>query len=243
MKIGILETGEVPEPLDRSHGDYPGMFMRLLRSAEPGLEFNVYRVVRGELPGDVSDCDAWLVTGSRHGVYDDLPWIEPLKGFLLRAYDADVPIVAICFGHQVLAEALGGRTVKSDKGWGVGVHRYNIHRKPAWMTGVDGEFALNAMHQDQVIELPGEAEVVAGSEFCPYAVLAYRGNAISIQPHPEFPTDYLRDLIELRRGSSFDDSVADPGLDSLETPIHAEQVAEWIVGFLKERLEGKRQSA
>lgn len=237
MKIGILETGEVPELLNRKHGDYPAMFMRLLRSAEPSLEFDVYHVTRNELPDHVTDCDAWLVTGSPHGVYDPVPWIEPLKVFLSRAYEAQVPIVGICFGHQILAEALGGRAEKSNKGWGLGVQRYNIHSKPAWMTGVDGEFALNALHQDQVTELPPEAEVLAGSEFCPYAVLAYHGNAISIQPHPEFRTEYLRELIEFRRGKAFQDADAERGLQNLGAPIHTEQVAEWIVQFLKQRID------
>lgn len=235
MKIGILETGHVPEPLGDAHGDYPGMFARLLRTADPALEFAVYHVTEEQLPGAVDECDAWLVTGSRHGVYDPLPWIEPLKRFLERAYKAGIPIVGICFGHQILAEALGGRAIKSDKGWGLGVSRYTIHRKADWMTGVDGEFSLNALHQDQVIEIPGDAEVLAGSDFCPYAVLAYRGNAISIQPHPEFPTEYLRDLIEHRRTTTLSDPVADAGLATLDQPIHARQVAEWIVNFLNER--------
>lgn len=235
MRIGILETGEVPEQLARRHGDYPAMFERLLRAADPALEFSVFHVVDEQLPGAVDVCDAWLVTGSRHGVYDPLPWIEPLKAFLKAAYEAGVPIIGICFGHQILAEALGGRAVKSDKGWGLGVRRYTVHHKPAWMTGIDHEFALNALHQDQVVELPADAEVLAGSEFCPYAVLAYRGNAISIQPHPEFETAYLRDLIEYRRSTSFSDADADAGLASLDQPIQPRQVADWIVNFLKER--------
>lgn len=244
MKIGILETGQPPEELIPEHGDYPGMFERLLRSADPALEFAVYHVTDGQLPGSTDECDAWLVTGSRHGVYDPLPWIEPLKGFLKSAYEADVPIVGICFGHQVLAEALGGRAVQSDKGWGLGVKRYSVHRRPGWMTGVGDEFSLNALHQDQVVEVPADAEVLAGSDFCPYAVLAYRGNAMSMQPHPEFLTEYLRDLIEYRRSTSFSDSVADAGLASLDDgPIHTRQVAEWIVRFLKERVAAAQQSS
>ena len=242
MKIGILETGQLPDELSSRYGDYPQMFQRMLRSAAPDLEFAVYHVTEQQLPREVDECDAWLITGSRHGVYDPLPWIEPLKAFLRKAYRAGIPIVGICFGHQVLAEALGGRAVKSDKGWGIGVHRYKVHRKPAWMTGVEDEFALNALHQDQVTKLPEDAEVLAGSEFCPYAVLAYRGNAISIQPHPEFRNDFLEELIDYRRGTSFSDSDADAALETLGAPIHAGLAAEWIVRFLEERLGGERKA-
>lgn len=243
MRIGILETGEVPELLTGRHGNYPEMFQRLLRSAAPELEFCVYHVTSGELPRSVDECDAWLVTGSRHGVYDPLPWIEPLKDFLRKAYEGDVPIVGVCFGHQILAEALGGKAEKSDRGWGVGVQKYRVHRKPAWMTGVNGEFSLNAMHQDQVTSLPPDADVVAGSEFCPYAVLAYRDRAISIQPHPEFETDYLRDLIEFRREKSIPGSEADAALETLHAPVHAREVAEWIVQFLQQRKTGEQKTA
>ena len=243
MKIGILETGKVPELLSEQHGDYPQMFERLLRSADPRLEFAVYHVTDGEIPHSVNECDAWLVTGSRHGVYDPLPWIEPLKGFLRDAYREGVPIVGICFGHQILAEALGGKAEKSDKGWGLGVQRYNVHRRPHWMTGVDGEFSLYALHQDQVTRLPEDAEVVAGSEFCPYAVLTYRDKAISIQPHPEFQPAYLRDLIEVRRSRVIPQADADAALKSLDAPIQTRQVARWIVRFLKERLVPGRKTA
>lgn len=242
MKIGILETGQLPDELSRKHGDYPRMFKRLLGGVDADLDFAVYHVTEEQLPGDVHECDAWLVTGSRHGVYDPLPWIKPLKAFLRSAYEQNVPIVGICFGHQILAEALGGKAGKSDKGWGLGVHRYALYRN-GWIEGVDGELTLNALHQDQVTELPEDAEVLAGSEFCPYAVLSYRGSAISVQPHPEFSTDFERDLIEYRRGTSFPADDADRALDSLGAPLHTESIAEWIVRFINDSLREKRQAS
>lgn len=242
-KIGILETGRLPEELAARYGDYPGMFERLLGSVDPELDFTVYRVTGEQFPASAGECDAWLITGSRHGVYDPLPWIKPLKRFLAQAYEQGVPTVGICFGHQVLAEALGGRAEKSDKGWGLGVHRYPLRRRGGGLEGVDDALALNAFHQDQVTELPADAEVLAGSEFCPYAVLAYRGAAISIQPHPEFSPEFQRDLLAHRRGRSISDEEADRALDSLEAPLHTEQVADWIVRFIQNRVPAQRRAS
>jgi len=243
MKIGILETGQLPDELRDKHGDYPAMFQRMLGAVAPDLDFAVYRVTKEELPASVDECDAWLVTGSRHGVYDPLPWIEPLKRFLKQAYERDVPIVGICFGHQILAEALGGKARKADNGWGIGVHRYRVLRPTGRVRGVDDELVLNAFHQDQVTELPPDAEVLAESDFCPYAVLAYRGKAISIQAHPEFSTDFERDLIAYRQGSSFSEAQGDAALQTLDTRLHTTQIAEWIVHFLEEALGRDRRAS
>ena len=103
MKIGILETGEVHPDLKARHGDYPAMFERLLGAVDPGLEFATVRDVAGEMPADPGQADAWLVTGSRHGVYDGLPWIEPLKAFLRACVAQRVPVVGICFGLFAVA--------------------------------------------------------------------------------------------------------------------------------------------
>jgi len=244
MKIGILETGQLPEELSGRHGDYPDMFKRLLRTAAPDLEFAVYRITEGEMPQAVRECDGWLVTGSKHGVYDDLPWIEPLKTFLRQAYAAHVPVVGICFGHQILAEALGGKAEKSEKGWGLGVHRYRVERKPQWMTGIGGELRLLALHQDQVTRPPADAEVLAGSEFCPYGILAYPGNAMSIQLHPEYMAPFYRELIDLRRRTgAFSENDAEAALDTLDAPADSTPVAQWILQFMQGCLREHRATA
>ncbi|MCC6007069.1 MAG: gamma-glutamyl-gamma-aminobutyrate hydrolase family protein [Rhodobacteraceae bacterium] len=114
MQIGILQTGHAPEPVRAHAGDYEDMFARLL--APEGLETRCWNVVDGVFPDSPCAADGWLITGSRHGVYEDHPWIPPLEDFLRAALDAGRPVVGICFGHQIMAQAVGGRTFKLKYG-------------------------------------------------------------------------------------------------------------------------------
>ncbi|MFO1144817.1 MAG: type 1 glutamine amidotransferase [Amaricoccus sp.] len=236
MKIGILETGEVHPDLRERHGDYPAMFERLLGAADPKLDFFTVRVVAGEMPASPQAADAWLVTGSRHGVYDDLAWIDPLKAFLRACIAARVPVVGICFGHQILAEALGGRAEKSEKGWGVGVQDYELVAKPGWMQGLPDRFSVNALHQDQVVALPPDATVLARSPHCALAAIAYGDpespGAISLQPHPEFGPAFMDELIALRAGTVIPGDAAAAARASLARPVDSGAWARLIVDYL-----------
>ncbi len=235
MKLGILETGKLIPELEAKHGTYPDMFVRLLNGRDLELEFEYFAVVDELFPESVDQCDAWLITGSRHGAYDQLPWIPRLEQFILEAVDKKIPLVGICFGHQIIAQALGGKVIKSEKGWGLGVQEYKVTNPASWMNGaLDQEVAVNAIHQDQVIEVPEGAEILASSDFCPNAMLAYGDMIFTVQPHPEIEHDYQADLIEARRGQPFEDNLADTALASLAQPIDNHQVADWIIDFLKQ---------
>ena len=236
MKVGILETGEVHQDLLEKHGDYPRMFAEMLGAVDPTLEFLTVRVVAGEALPDPRDADAWLITGSRHGVYDDLPWIGPLKDFVRASRAARVPMVGICFGHQILAEALGGRAVKSDKGWGLGVQSYEIVTKPSWMADMPDRFAVRALHQDQIVALPEDATVLARSPHCEYAAVAYGDpeapDAITLQPHPEYGSEFFDALLTLRAGTVIPMDVADAARATLAVPVHSPDWARLIVDYL-----------
>ncbi len=237
MKIGILETGKVNPDLVPTHGAYVPMFRDFLHRADSAIEVVGWDVVdEGRIPDSPQDADGWIVTGSKHGVYDPLPWIEPLKAFLRETYAAKVPIVGICFGHQILAEAMGGKVVKSERGWGCGVHSYRLADEEPWMTSTPGTMNVHAMHQDQVVKKPPEARVIASSDFCEYAGLAYGDHAISIQPHPEFDAAYEADLIDLRKGSNgigIPEDIAEHAIKTLENGVDNDMLAEWIVTFFR----------
>jgi len=224
MNIGILETGRPPGNLAERFGDYPAMFAELLG---PGFETESYDVASGELPNPATH-NAYLITGSPAGVYDPLPWIEPLEEFIRAAKDSRM--VGICFGHQVMAEALGGHVEKSDKGWGAGLHNYSVVRREPWMDGADG-IAVPASHQDQVVIQPPNTNIVAESSFTPFAALAWTDRpAISFQFHPEFAPAFAKALIGRRY-----DIVPDPdaAIASLDAPNDNVRVAGWIRRFLQ----------
>ena len=174
------------------------------------------------------------MTGSRHGVYENLPWMLKLQDFIRAVWQAEVPMIGICFGHQVIAAALGGRVEKSAKGWGVGLQEYTVKQHQDWM-GEQQSITFNAMHQDQVVELPANAEVFASSEFCEFAGLVYGGRILTFQGHPEFTTEFEESLLKLRRGTVVPNPVADQALTDLESgEIQAEaQSGQWMARFLK----------
>jgi len=223
MKVAILETGRPPGTLAEQFGTYPDMFARLLGA---GFEIEIFDVQAGALP-EADMHAAYLITGSPAGVYDPLPWIDPLQRFIRSAGDSKM--VGICFGHQVMAEALGGHVEKSDKGWGAGLHRYSIVRSEPWIDSA-GTIAAPASHQDQVVVQPPNTDVVAASDFTPLAALAWRDRpAVSFQFHPEFSPAFAKALIAQRF-----DIVSDPdaAIASLDAPNDSARVGQWIRNFL-----------
>jgi GMP synthase-like glutamine amidotransferase len=224
MKLAILETGHPPGDLADRFGDYPTMFAHLLGD---GFEIEAFDVQAGELP-DPGNHDAVLITGSPAGVYDDFPWIEPLMDFIRTAKDSKM--VGVCFGHQVMAEALGGHVEKSDKGWGAGLHHYAVVHPEFW-TDEARQIAIPASHQDQVVDQPPNTEIVAASDFTPFAALAWTDRpAVSFQFHPEFSPEFAKALIEKRY-----DVVPNPdaAIASLDAPNDSARVGGWIRRFLK----------
>lgn len=220
--IGILSCGELPVSLQARYGPYSAMVQAMLA----GRPSRVFDVPGGGLPSPDA-CPAYVVTGSSAGVYDDLPWIASLTAFL-RAARGRARVVGICFGHQVMAQAYGGQVIKSPKGWGVGLHRYDVPVATPWMDA-PGPVSAPASHQDQVVALPPGASVVAHSTFTPYAALDY-GDAISFQFHPEFTPAFAQALIASERHRYGD--MADAASASHDAPHDCERVAGWIGRFL-----------
>ena len=232
MKIGILQADDVNPVLQPEHGNYPQMFEKALRAVLPDCELPVYRVLDGELPATTTECDAWLITGSKFGVNDGLHWIEALSDFVRTLWAEQRPLVGICFGHQLMARALGGTVVKSDKGWGVGLSFNQVIERKPWMQPWQDGLDLLVSHQDQVVVLPEEAQVLASSDFCPYYLIQYGECLLSVQGHPEFCVDYCRALMEMRR-DILPAARLRAGRASLNAEADSQLMMRWIASFLQ----------
>ena len=229
--ITIIETGLVSEGARSRYGSFPQMFERMIRAADASIQFDVVSIINGEQLPDPGTLQAILVTGSSAGVYDRLDWIAPLEGFVRAAYANQIPMVGVCFGHQLMAQALGGTVRKSEKGWGIGRHVYEI----APGNGViEGErIAIAASHQDQVIEPPPGARTILFSPFTEHAGLLYgNGMALSVQPHPEFETGFAHLCCDIRKGHA-PDAVVAQAKTSLVEPVDNARLGGAITRFLR----------
>lgn len=226
MKVGILETGAPPDPLVQRFGAYPAIISEMLG---PGFATVSYDVARGGLPDDPRAHGAWLITGSPAGVYEDHPWIPPLEAFLREA-KGKAKLVGLCFGHQIMAQAFGGRVEKSERGWGIGLQSYVVAERAPWMDDV-ASFAIPVSHQDQVVEQPPASQILAANAFSPFGLIAYEdGSSISFQGHPEWEPAFAQALIESRRDRL---PGVDEALASLDRPNDRARVGEWVRRFLK----------
>jgi len=234
LRIGLLQCGHIHSDLVPEHGDYPEVFADLL--GPHGIELETIDVTEGPPPNDPHALDGWVVSGSACSAYDPLPWIAPVEDLLRTVIAAAAPLVAVCFGHQLLAQAMGGRVAKASVGWGVGAHTYELLGPPVpWMDppAPGHTVRLIASHQDQVVELPQGAEVIARSKDCPVAAYTLGPAALAIQPHPEFSAGVSAGLVNRRR-DAIGASTADAALASLDAPLDCSLVGAWMAAFLRQ---------
>lgn len=220
--VGILLCGHSPDEIKADMGDYDAMFAELLKGH--GLRFRTYAVCDGEFPDRADECDGWLITGSKHGAYDPLDWIPPLEELIRTIHQDAAPMVGVCFGHQIIAQAMGGTVEKYAHGWAVGRQEYVIDGQP---------MALNAWHQDQVTQIPAGATVIGRNEFCDNAAMLYGDRILTVQPHPEFTADFVERLAESRGRGAVPDALLNEALAQLDRPTQRQTMADRMAAFLK----------
>ena len=227
MKVGLLECDDVVGRFPEVKGGYREMFAALL----PDFQFRYYAAHRGQLPSSPGECDAWLSTGSKYSVYQKHGWIDELAAFI-RGTENERPYVGICFGHQMLAHAMGGEVAKAAQGWGVGVLGLKIVKAESWMEPPRTELRIQHMHQDQVRRLPENSVLLGSSDHCDVGMFRVGDGMLGIEGHPEFTVEYGAALIRARE-PLIGKPGAEKALKSLNRETDGPVVGRWIERFLR----------
>lgn len=238
MLIGILETGRPSPALASEHGTYTAMVATLLSAGDGVMQFKNFAVLEDQFPQTVEECDGYVVTGSRFSALDETPWMLRLEQFLRDAIARKRPVFGICFGHQILAKALGGAVRQAEQGWQLGLHSYQVTQKPDWMADAPESLRMNAIHQDQVVRAPAGAELIATAPNCPIAGLVYGEDAVSFQAHPEFTLDFEQSLLKTYAGVTLPKDEAKAALETVQAKgaeTDSSQIAQMIRRFFLKR--------
>lgn len=235
VKIALLECDRLADELQNDFGTYPQMMQRLLTSLSPDIICETYQAIDGQLP-TLDAADGFIILGSQYSVYEDLPWMQGLQEWVVNCAQTDKPLIGICFGHQLISAALGGQVEKSSQGWGVGVMSSRVGLNMPWMQPPLDEVSLIVSHQDQVLDLPANTQVVMSNGFCPFSALLIGTSVLTFQGHPEFLPEYSRCLM-LRRQDRIGHERVEKGLASLEGALDSAIIGRWITQFIRLRIE------
>lgn len=227
MRFGVLLCAHVDDDLLEEYGDYDRMYRDMLRKVDPSVEVVAYDAIGGELPSSPDECDGWIISGSGFSAYDDEPWIEALRAFVRDIHAHRARLLGVCFGHQIVAEALGGEVCPSSK-FRLGPGTYQLDATD-WWDG--GEVSIPAFHGDVVVMPPPEAEVIGRTEGIDVGAMRIGDHILTIQNHPEYQPHYFDVLID-RRGQGLPDDLKADARERLGSMAHDDAVvSEWAMSF------------
>lgn len=231
-RIAVLVTNTDTSPASRLFPDDGRKVAAALHALRPGWQVQGWRAMDGELPTAPETLDAVFVTGSPESVNDALPWLPPLFEFIRRTVAARRPLLGLCFGHQAIAAALGGRVGRSPGGWRVGTATTRFDTALPWMDPPARELTLFAVHNEQVLEPPPSAQVLGGDAWCPVGAMGVGDRVFSMQYHPEFSRGFMAEVCNSLDGELPADFMAQ-ARQRIAQPVDADTYFRWAVNFIE----------
>ncbi|MCB0420867.1 MAG: hypothetical protein KDD61_07715 [Bdellovibrionales bacterium] len=231
--IGLLDAYDPEKNREPYHSEYTKLAVDGLKNLTDSSRVQVYKVAQGQMPKNGSECRLWVISGSPASVYEELPWIHQLRNFVIELDSHKYPLLGLCFGHQMIASALGGKVEKSSKGWGVGTRSFPIVQQKLWMNPSATEIRLIYSHQDQVVRLPKESDCLGTSPFCEYEMYCKGSHILSMQGHPEFSKAFAESRLESRK-SHMPQDIYQTGLETLKESNDSRLIWTWISNWLNE---------
>ncbi|WP_423906686.1 homoserine O-acetyltransferase/O-succinyltransferase family protein [Candidatus Spongiihabitans sp.] len=236
LSVGLLLCDDVDQSAQAQYGNYAQMFQNGVDPSKKSISLTPIRCFEGEALPQPTEYDGYIITGSRCGAYEDLPWIGVLQAFIQESWEQKTKVVGICFGHQLIAHSLGGKTEKAAAGWGFGIHSAKIIDRKPWMTDTDNlnrdRYNLIVIHQDQVVNVPPQFKTIAENDFCPNSMIVADNKMLGIQGHPEFNKAFCRERAEFRK-ELLGPEVYQATLNSLaKNETHSKTVFNWVNNFL-----------
>lgn len=231
MRIGLINCDPLTPQVRSQYGDYSTMFADLFALVTSDIVWSVFDATLEQLPSNAHECDAYLITGSHFGVQDQESWIQTLTDFVQTLWEEQIKTIGICFGHQLMAYALGAQVERAPTGWGLGVVETTIIIPQKWMHPRQHTFHVYVSHQDQVLTLPSKGLCLANTSQCPYAVIQYGKTFLSFQGHPEFNQNYAKFLIDKRK-ALFTPSTYTNFINSLGQNVDTKLLANWMLHFI-----------
>lgn len=237
----LIQTGEVPEPILARHGGFAEWFRSAMR-IDPA-QMRVVRVDAGALLPAPDAVAGAVITGSAAMVTDRADWSERTAAWIRTAMEAELPLFGVCYGHQLMAHALGGTVGWLPAGREIGT-QVIAHRRDgnaaggAWLDNLPAAFPAHTTHRQSVLTPPPGAEVLACSALDPHQLLRYASSAVSTQFHPEFTAELMRAYVDARA-----DVLREEGRDpaAIRAEVKDTEVARGLLaGFAKAALENRR---
>jgi len=242
MKIGLLNAYVCDQDPNSFQHQYEPMFREFF-STHVSSEWNLveYTVSQNRWPGSLNECDGWIISGSPKSVFDRDSWIMKLMEFACACHQHKKPLLGICFGHQVIAQCLGGGVHKSLKGWNLGVRSIKIRNPKAWMSPQLETCSLLYSHQDEVKMPPDKSVLLGGDAHFFHQMYAIGDHVFSIQGHPEFTPEFLSIRLAALK-SNLTEADYQEALSTLDQPVDTPIIGQWIQQFFNLSIPQKSKS-